>query len=102
MAFQAKDPSVLSQQLKVQELVIRAADTHLYTVSGSDVVIDIGEDVAAVVCAIHLDNSAAATSGETGPIMVPAASLSVSGENITVASVTLATNDVLIVKYIVA
>jgi hypothetical protein len=49
MAFQAKDPSVLSQQLKVQELVIRAADTHLYTVSGSDVVIDIGEDVAAVV-----------------------------------------------------
>ena len=102
MAFQAQDAKILDQQLKVQDLTIRFADKHLYAVSGSDVVVDIGETLSACVLAIQYDNSAAASAGETGPVMIPAASISVSGTSITLASVTMAANDVLVLKYIVA
>lgn len=99
--FSAKSSKVRDQQLKVQELVIRYADLHLYSVSGSDVVVDIEEQVKAVVCCLVFDNSV------PGVVVVPAASLAIgngvaTGSKITVASLTLAANDVLVIKYITA
>lgn len=46
-SFQAKDQSVLQAQLKVQEVTVFANDP-LLTVSGSDLVLAINENVGAV------------------------------------------------------
>ena len=56
ISFQSKDGGILDQQLKVQEVVIRFADTHLYSASGSVVTVPLGE-VATIVHVIHCDNS---------------------------------------------
>ena len=57
MSYQAKDPQTLGQQLKIQELVVRASDTSLYVVDTGDVVVLIREPVAAVVLCLQHDNS---------------------------------------------
>jgi len=47
-SYQSKDSAVLSQQLKVQELVLRA-DNSLISVSGGDLSVAIGESVGQVL-----------------------------------------------------
>jgi len=102
--FQSNSPRVMDQQLKVQELDIhKDQDGNLYLVSGADVIIFIDEAVDTIKSCMILDNSV--------PIMVavPAASLSVvdstaytaGGDRkaIKLAAITLATNDVVNLKY---
>lgn len=107
MSFQSKSPRVLSQQLKVQELLIKTTeDQNLYVVDGSDVIVFIDEPVENIKCALLVDNSASET------LAIPAASLSVVDsaaytaggdmKAIKLASVTLAANDVVILKYILS
>lgn len=100
----ATSQDVQGQQLKVQELPIRTADTNLYTNSGSDTIVKIGESVEAVVSCVQLDNSV------PDCVLIPAASLSVvdstaftaGGDRmaIKIAGVQLAANDLFLVKYI--
>jgi hypothetical protein len=47
-SFQAKDSNVLNQQLKVQELVVKAGNP-LVSVSGSDLIVSIGETLDSVL-----------------------------------------------------
>ena len=93
MSFQAKNSAIQDRQLKVQELVIQHG-SPLYEVSGGDVVIDIGENVKSVECCHLSDDSAGAI------VVIPQADISISGSEIT-ATVTIAANDRLILKYIV-
>lgn len=100
--FRAKSDKVQNQQLKVQELTIRFADTQLYVVDGADVLVDVQEPVAAVVSCMHQDDSAA---GADGLITIAAAALSVedgdaTDSTIRIDTVTLAADDVLHLKYI--
>lgn len=96
MSFQAKSPIALGQQLKVQELCVRSTDTGLYNANSGNGKISVGEDVAEVLCVIVHDNSV------PGVISFAQSAFTISGGDITVASLALAANDVAIVKYIVA
>ena len=107
--FEAKTVAVLDQQNKVQELVVRAADTHLYVVDSSDVCVTIGEALAAVVMILSHDNSTAAPS----VISLKAADMIISDSTAYTAGgdakaircngvAALDANDVLLIKYIVA
>lgn len=104
----AQSDKVQNQQLKVQELVVRTSDTHLYVVDGSDVVVKIGQPVEAVVSCMFQDDSAA---GGAGLLTIAASALSIVDKDspygaggdesaIRVAAVTLAANDMLHIKYI--
>ena len=100
----AQSDKVQDQQLKVQELAIRTADTHLYTTDAGDVVVLINEEVAAAVCCIVVDDSV------PGVVVKAAASLSIvdstaytaGGDEsaIRIDTLTLAANDVILLKYI--
>lgn len=106
MSFQSNSPRVLSQQLKVQELLIKQTeDQNLYLVDGSDLIIFIDQPIANVKCVLFVDNSASET------LAVPAASVSIvdstaytaggDKQAIKLASFTFAANDSLILKYII-
>lgn len=106
--FRGKDDKVQGQQLKVQELVVRFADSHLYVVNGADVVVQLNEPLSAIVSCMHQDDSAA---GASGLLTIAASALSIVDQDspysaggdagaIRIASVTLAANDVLHIKYI--
>jgi hypothetical protein len=106
MSFQAKTPGVLAQQLKVQ--VVRAADTHLYAVDAGDVLVQVGEELAAVVCCIKHDNSATPTisSVAAADLIISDSTAGTAGGDACAIRVNgtaaLDANDVLIIKYIVA
>lgn len=102
--FESNSPRVRANQLQVQELCIhKDQDQNLYVVSGSDVIVFIDEAVDIVKSCMVLDNSV------PGMVAVPAASLSVVDSSaytaggdrkaIKIASLTLATNDVITLKY---
>jgi len=102
--YSSQSPRVANQQLKVQELCVhKNQDTNLYVVSGSDVIVFIDEAVDVIKGCMLIDDSASET------LAVPAASLSVVDSSaytaggdrfaIKLASVTLATNDMVILKY---
>ena len=94
MPYQSKDELLLGQQLKVQELVIRFADSSLYSAAGSVVTVDFKEPLKSVACAEHCDDS--------GPsvLLVAQASIAISGNSaaITLAS-PFAAGDALVLKY---
>lgn len=97
MSYEAKDPLILGQQLKVQELVVRFADVGLYTASGNVVTVDFNETLASVPVVIDCDNSAPAA------ILIAQSGIAVSGETVAVTlAAPFATSDALIIKYIVA
>jgi hypothetical protein len=97
MSFLSKSAEIQNQQLRVQEVCIRFADLGLYTASGSDVTIDLGEVPVSKPHVLHLDNS--------GPtcVMIAASAIAISSNSITVTlGAAFAANDMLIVKYIVS
>lgn len=57
MPYMSKSSLVADQQLQVQELCVRFEDLGLYSASGNDVSVDVGEEVLAVVCCLNLDAS---------------------------------------------
>ena len=75
MSFQSKDPLVLDNQLKVQQVVAKMSDQFV-TTSGVTVTINVGETIGSVRCAIHVDDS-------VGLAMVSAANRSISGTSVT-------------------
>ena len=106
--YRGKNERVQGQQLKVQNLCVRFADTHLYVVDGSDVIVLVREPLSAVVSCVHQDDSAA---GSAGLISIAASALSIVDKDtpygaggdasaIRVAAVTLAANDLLQIQYI--
>lgn len=104
MSFGAKNPLVRDQQLAVQELVVRYADLHLYSVGSGNTRFEIGETVLKIVSCLHLDNSGPACT------MIAASALSIITSPLTsvalnaiqITGVAPAANDVFIVKYITA
>jgi len=106
MSFQSKSPRVLSQQLKVQELLLKQTeDQNLYEVDGGDLILFIDEPVFNVKCILLVDNSASET------LCVPDASISIVDSSaftaggdkkaIKLSTFTFAANDSLILKYII-
>jgi hypothetical protein len=95
MSYNSKDSLLMDQQLKVQELCIRFSDLGLYEQDGADVSVDLGEEIEAIVCVIHCDNS--------GPtVVLNAAASNDLTDNVLTATLAsnFAANDVLIIKYI--
>lgn len=100
----AQSDKVQNQQLKVQELAVRAADTHLFATDSGDLVVLVGEPVEAAVCCIVVDDSV------PGVVVKAAADLSIvdseaytaGGDEsaIRIGTLALAANDVLLIKYI--
>lgn len=105
MSFNSRDNQLLGQQLQVQELEFSQADGSFYTVSGSDVVIQIREVVSKVYLAIVKDDSVPSL------VVIPAASVQIVDSSagtvggdmkaIKLLSLTLAANDVVMLKYVV-
>lgn len=102
--YRAKSDKVQGQQLKVQELVVRAADTQLFDANGGAAVILIGEQVDAIVSVTQHDDSV------PGLVMYAASALSIVDstaftaggdlKGIKATGLALAANDVVVVKYI--
>lgn len=94
MAYQSKVPSVSSQQLKVQELVVRYEDAGLYTASVSGILVDLGEGSPVVYGCILNDNSAVTSAP------IPHANTTVSGTVVNIAlTAPIAAHDCIILKY---
>lgn len=93
-SFPSKDSQVLGQQLKVQELVLRA-DNPLISVSGSDLLVTINESVDSVLACIK-QVAAGTLSGVVGSVHSTPSQIKIAGESAAAAST------VFIIKYIVA
>lgn len=105
--FQAKVAAILDQQNTIQELTVRAADTHFYVVSGGDVCVTIGEELSAVVsCQFH-DNSAGTLTSLVAADMIisDSTAFTAAGDAYSIrfnGVAALDADDVLIIKYITA
>jgi len=96
MSFQSKDDKVLSVQLKVQEVCVKLSDNQVVSISGSTAIIQLGETIAKIVAAIHVDDS-------VGVSIVAVANQAVSGTQVTLTlAAPLAANDAILLKYVVA
>lgn len=90
-SFQSKDPQVLGEQLKVQELVIKAS-SNIVSVSGSDLAVAIGEPL--LECRACIKQIAAGT--------LSGIACTVSGNNIIITGESAAAaTTVYILKYVI-
>lgn len=95
ISYQSKDSGILGQQLKVQEVCIRFADTGLYTASGSVVTVDLKE-AATITNVIHCDNSIPSA------VLTALASCVVTGTSVAITLANaFATSDSLKISYVV-
>lgn len=95
MPFQSSNELILNQQLKVQEVCIRFADVGLYSASGSVVTVNLYQSHS-IVNVIHCDNSVPSA------VLTAIASCVTTGTSVAITLANaFATNDSLIVKYIV-
>ncbi len=103
--FRNTDEKAMNQRLKVQELTVRFADTHLYSVDGADVIVKVGQPLTAAVSCLVYDDSV------PGVVVKPASTLSIVDKDspygaggdasaIRIATLTLAANDVIRLQYI--
>lgn len=104
--FQAKDSAILGQQLKVQEVTVRASDTQLYVVNAGDVCVMINEEIAAAVLCLHVDDSVPSVAVIANADLIPSDStaLTAGGDRKALrinGVASLAANDALVIKYIV-
>jgi hypothetical protein len=97
ISYQPKDSVVQAAQLKVQELVLKKADTQIVSVNGLDVTIDVKELVSECLAAIVLDDS-------VGIYMIAQAGIDLATPKkiILTLSAALADEDTIIVKYVVS
>lgn len=102
--FRTTSNKVQNQQLKVQEVVVRFADTHLYSTSGSDSYVNIGEAMSAAVAIVHLDDSGPACTllAASTLSLVDSTAHTAGGDlsSIKVTGVQMAANDCFVVRFI--
>lgn len=92
-SYQAKNDPVLAQQLKVQELALRA-DNQLVSVSGGDLLVSISETIESVVqCSKQI--AAGTLSGIVATVGTDPKTIKLTGESAAAASTTY------VIKYIV-
>lgn len=105
MSFEAKDSAVRNKQLQVQELCVTKADTGIVVASGSDYIVKIGEELVTVLCVeqILAAGGSVASLDSADVSIVDSAAYTAGGDKkaIKCASLTLATGDVVRVKYVV-
>lgn len=96
ISYQPKDAAVQGLQLKVQELVVKKADTQMVSVAGLDVTVDLKEPVQEVRAAIVCDDS-------VGIYMIAQSGidLSVANKVTLTLSAALADEDCIILKYVI-
>lgn len=95
ISYQSKDSLILGQQLAVQEVCIRFADTGLYTASGSVVTVNLYESCS-IVNVIHCDNSVPSA------VLTALASCVVTGTSVAITLANaFATSDSIKISYIV-
>lgn len=96
ISYQPKDAAVQGLQLKVQELVVKKADTQMVSVVGLDVTVDLKEPVQEVRAAIVCDDS-------VGIYMIAQSGidLSVANKVTLTLSAALADEDCIILKYVI-
>jgi|688.fasta_scaffold00313_26 hypothetical protein len=96
ISYQPKDAAVQGLQLKVQELVVKKADTQMVSVAGLDVTVDLKEPVQEVRAAIVCDDS-------VGIYMIAQSGidLSVANKVTLTLSAALANEDCIILKYVI-
>jgi hypothetical protein len=93
----SKDSLLENQQLKVQELCLRFADTSLYSAAGPVVTVNLQEPLEAIVYVEHMVNA-----GPTDMLIAAASSVITANSVAITLAVPFAANDVLVIKYIVA
>lgn len=93
-SFQSKDSQVLNQQLKVQELVLLASNP-LIAVSGSDLLVSIGETVLQVL-SCQKQVAAGTLTGIVGAVNADPTKITLTGESAAAATTSY------VVKYVVA
>lgn len=97
MSYQSKSDAVLGVQLKVQEVCVKLGDAQLVSVSGLVATIQLGEAIAEVRAALHLDDSA----GTVAP--VAAANRAISGSTVALTlAAALTAADSIVLKYVIA
>jgi hypothetical protein len=105
ISFQSKDSLILGQQLRVQELVIGAEDVGLYIASGGAVFVNVQEPVLKVYIAYVKVNAGPSFTVEPAASIsiVDSVALTAGGDQkvIKISSLTLAANDVLVLKYVI-
>lgn len=97
-SFQAQDSQVQANQLAVQELVIKQGDP-LIAVSGADILVDVREPVAEIVLVLFKDDSAATIAPKAQASLSIEDSATQTDSVIKIASLTLAANDVIVIRY---
>lgn len=94
ISYQPKQSQVYAAQLSSQELVLKLSDDQIVSVSGSDAIINVGQPIDSVQCALFIDDSAATCA----PVVV--SKQTVSGNEVTLTlSAPLAANDAIILKF---
>lgn len=94
MPYQSKDSQVLNQQLKVQELVL-FANNPLVAVSGSDLVVSIGETVASVL-STQKQVAAGTLTGIVGAVNADPTKITLTGESAAVSTTSY------VIRYVLA
>lgn len=105
MAYQAKDAQTLGQQLKIQEVVVRAEDKTMYVMDSSDVVVLIREPVESVTLCIKHDNSTPglSTTAMADLVVCDSTTYAPGGDRCAIrvdTAAALDANDRLVIKYI--
>lgn len=105
ISYQSKDDRVLAIQLKVQELCLSSTD-RIVSVSGADLLVSIGEPVESVHSALKVaeDGTVSAVAKADQLIVDSADSSDEDGDDkvIKLVGESLATGDVLVLRYVVA
>lgn len=103
MSFFPKSDAVANAQLKQIEVLLTSADNSIVSASGSDLILQIGEEVAAVTMAIkHKDSDGTVTKiAAANCAIVDSSALTAGGDAkaIKLTSVALASADVLRIVY---
>jgi len=102
--YLSQNDEIQSQRLKVQEVTIRYSDMALYATSGSNTIVLIREPVSAIVSCSHVVDAGPSTSvvAQANLSIVDSVAFTAGGDagGIKVTNQNLASNDVLVVKYI--
>lgn len=105
ISYQAKKVAVLTKQLKVQELVLTAADADVLVTSGADQVVIVGEEVASVALAVkHLADGTITGVAAASIVLCDSVALTTGGDKKAIKLVGVSApvaGDAIVVKYVV-